>query len=277
MFFYLYKITNLINGKFYIGVHSTKHIDDEYMGSGKNLKKAIQKYGINNFLKEIILTFESAEEMFNAEKEIVNEEFVKRRDTYNIKLGGLGGWDHINPGTANKGLITVKCLLTNKLTKITSEEFYKRKEEKTVVAQFSNSAVLIGEDGVKRRYNKEDPKYKNLKGSTYGFSPALNLTTGIIEQVDKNDPRWETGELVGNNHGKKYFNDGNVCYLLSPNDPKIKNLNLIPGMLLKKPRKGKVWMNDGIKSFFIDQDDPRIKELNKGRIIKKLPQPLHTN
>jgi len=92
----IYKTTNLINNKFYIGKHKTNDINDDYMGSGTVLKKAFKKYGIDNFKREVLFILDTRVEANLKEKELVNEAFVERKDTYNIKEGGHGGWDHVN-------------------------------------------------------------------------------------------------------------------------------------------------------------------------------------
>lgn len=94
------------NNKIYVGVHQTKNPDvfDYYIGNGvrtnspasyKNSKTpfqfAVNKYGIKKFKRITLRVFDTAEEAYALEKEIVTEEFIKRSDTYNIKLGGEGG------------------------------------------------------------------------------------------------------------------------------------------------------------------------------------------
>lgn len=101
MFYTIYKITNQIDGKIYIGSHKTKDLNDSYMGSGKYLKYAQEKYGIENFTKEILHVFDAPEEMYAKEAEIVTEEFLALENTYNLKVGGFGGFDYVNYSKLN--------------------------------------------------------------------------------------------------------------------------------------------------------------------------------
>jgi group I intron endonuclease len=89
----LYKTTNLINGKIYVGVHKLADTSKSrnYIGSGLSLKSAIEKYGKKNFTRATLAEFNSIENAYIAEAELVTQEFVDRSDTYNISLGGRGG------------------------------------------------------------------------------------------------------------------------------------------------------------------------------------------
>ena len=99
----VYKTTNKVNGKIYIGVHKTfdANIFDGYIGCGINIYKisndfkpitpfqrAVKKYGVNAFEREILYIYDNPKEASDKEKEIVNGEFLLRQDTYNIAFGG---------------------------------------------------------------------------------------------------------------------------------------------------------------------------------------------
>lgn len=105
----VYCTTNLINGKIYVGVHKTNpEIWDFYLGNGVYannkatyersqyaFQRAVKKYGPKNFKRSIIKEFpyteQGEEEAFYLEADIVNEEFLKRPDVYNMALGGKIG------------------------------------------------------------------------------------------------------------------------------------------------------------------------------------------
>ena len=88
----IYKVTNLINGNYYIGKHSSEDpATDDYMGSGASIKAAIRKYGVENFKKEILGYYNTSEEAYLKEQELVSLNALNDKRCYNRCTGGCGG------------------------------------------------------------------------------------------------------------------------------------------------------------------------------------------
>ena len=152
----VYKTTNLVNGKIYIGKHETDNLDDGYLGSGKLLKRAVEKYGEQNFSREILFECSSREEMNAKEAELVNENFLKRNDVYNLKQGGEGGFDFIIENNLNTN---------SQSNSIGGQALAKRiKEDEKFRAQF-----CIRWTSLVQRARREHPEKFRRDGSNNGF------------------------------------------------------------------------------------------------------------
>lgn len=90
MYFYIYKVTNKINSKSYVGKHASNHEFDDYLGSGILINKAIKKYGKENFCK-IVLEYCTPENINDREKIWIEKENCLNPNGYNIAKGGEGG------------------------------------------------------------------------------------------------------------------------------------------------------------------------------------------
>ena len=89
--YYIYLTTNLINGKRYIGKHFGE-LNDSYLGSGTLIQRAIDKYGKQNFKKEILYISSSEQENSIKEKEFISAFNAVNDDSfYNLIPGGDGG------------------------------------------------------------------------------------------------------------------------------------------------------------------------------------------
>jgi 5-methylcytosine-specific restriction endonuclease McrA len=88
--YFVYETVNHVNQKRYIGVHKSYDYDDFYVGSGKLLKYAIKKHGIENFSRHILFVYDNAKDAFAKEHELVNSEIVYSEDYYNLAIGGSG-------------------------------------------------------------------------------------------------------------------------------------------------------------------------------------------
>lgn len=128
---YIYKITNQINGKIYIGKHSTDNLDDGYMGSGILIRKAEKKYGIENFTKEY-LAFCDTEEKLNWFEKFYIKKYKARQVGYNLTDGGDGSLGHIDSDEARlKKSLSHKGVKRGPRSEETKQKLRKPKSEET--------------------------------------------------------------------------------------------------------------------------------------------------
>lgn len=225
MFYTIYKTTNLVNGKIYIGSHKTKDLDDQYMGSGKYLLRAIEKHGVENFKKEILFVFDDPEDMYAKEAELVNEDFLAEENTYNLKVGGYGGFDYLNSDTfVNPCHSTehAKRMCSSMQTKLVDPIFrssWRNKIRMTVKTQY-----LILE---RTSQFKSSPEY----GKT-GRDVALSESSKLKRRKTFNENQHQKGEK-NSQYGSRWITDGIT-------NKKISNTQEIPiswrlGRVLKIP------------------------------------------
>jgi len=198
MDYLVYKVTNRLNGKVYIGAHQTEDLNDSYMGSGTAIQEAIKRHGLENFEKEILFTFSNCDSMMEKEAQLVTLDFVQREDTYNSIVGG-------NPSFP-KGYLLVKDR-TGRKFRVTNDDPRLLSGELQMfnVGNFGsmNGKVIVkdkaGSISVVRR---DDPRY--LSGE------LVHTSTGRALAIDKEgrkiityagDPRFKTGELKGYTKG----------------------------------------------------------------------------
>jgi hypothetical protein len=88
---YIYKVTCNVTGKYYIGMHSSSNLEDGYFGSGKVLKRSLNKHGKENHSIEILEWLPDRSSLKAREREIVNEDMLCDPMCMNLKIGGDGG------------------------------------------------------------------------------------------------------------------------------------------------------------------------------------------
>ncbi len=91
-FHFIYKTTNLLSGKYYIGMHSTDNLEDGYLGSGNRLRLAVRKHGKENFKREIIEFCKNRDELRKRESKVITLEEVAKKECMNLAIGGEGGF-----------------------------------------------------------------------------------------------------------------------------------------------------------------------------------------
>lgn len=240
---YIYKTTNLINGKIYVG-KSSKSISEStsYYGSGIIFFKALKKYGKENFKKEIIEELESIEEMNNREKYWI--ETLNAQDSsigYNLANGGDGGdtssfIDYSNPEYKKK--------LSDAQSGEKNSQYGKKHTKKELI---NRKFIKYGKDNHMTGRKQSDEFKKRVSEANKGSG---NGNYGKV---------WCVEETSTNKSGRKMFlkdniPDGWITCVEFDNMKKDRNA----------PAYGRSWYNDGIKNYLKYPKDSI--GLNKGRI-----------
>jgi group I intron endonuclease len=216
----IYKTTNLINGKFYIG--KDKHNNPKYFGSGKILKQALKKYGVENFTKEIIE--ECSDEKCWLEREIYWIQYYDSiNNGYNIASGGNGG-DTIS-NNPNKELIgkrhseKMKDPLVNKnKAKGRVVKLKKKDNPNWVNPRLGKPSPLIGrttgKKGIPNPKHSEWMKENNpFKGKTHSDEHKLKLKELNSKPKSEEHKRKISETLKGNKPGNmRKITINNVSY-----------------------------------------------------------------
>jgi len=236
MNYIVYQITNLANGNYYIGAHQTTDINDNYMSSSKIVKAAIKKYGRDSFKKEVLYVFATSEEMFAKEAELVNEEFVKQKNTYNLKTGGTGSTSHLNTGDAAH-----------------------RKRSKIASSKVRNRYSLV-EEGKPYRFDTNEAARQSALAKA-------NSEEAIAKKK-------ETFKKIKHGQGENNSQFGRI-WISNPLTKEIRRIKItdtIPEDWVRG-KKGhlpkKLWVNNGIKEHYIltEKEQEYIsKGFSKGRL-----------
>lgn len=229
---YFYKTTNLLSGRYYYGIHSTSKLEDGYLGSGTLLKRAINKYGRDNFKIEILEFFNSREELEKKEKEVVNLDEIRKAECMNLKVGGLGGF----PPSAKQ-----------RYRELLKDSKYKEKLAPKFAARGRQLHRWCIENGIK------PPDWTGRK-----HRPD---TIGKMKEVKK---QWGVGD--------KNSQFGTMWITSGKDKKKIKIGEEIPeGWYSRKllPPPPTMWITDGINSTIIKSTEEIPEGWNKGRTFKK--------
>jgi len=120
-FNFVYVTTNIVNGKQYVGDHSTNDLNDEYLGSGNLIRHAIKKYKRENFKRKILKLFETKQEAFNDQELYIKKFKTLVPNGYNLSPSGGHGTNggYLSEETKRKiGVSLSKSIKGRKLSEI---------------------------------------------------------------------------------------------------------------------------------------------------------------
>lgn len=195
MFGIIYKTTNLINGKVYIGQTTTDN--PNYLGSGVLFQKAFNKYGKENFKRETLEICKSQEQLDSNEEyyiELFNSTNLEigynlSKKAFGIEKGYKFSKEHnlnISKATLGKPKHTEesKQKLREFRTgfKYSKESNKKRNEKLKNKKRNEETKNLLRISHLNKKYNNKNKKYKLLEEQVKNI--IINLKEDLLTQKE---------------------------------------------------------------------------------------------
>lgn len=184
-FHFIYKTTNNLSGKYYIGMHSTDNLEDGYIGSGKRLRYSINKYGEENHTREILEFCKTRKELKSREEEIVNLNEIAKQDCINLVVGGIGFNGIYSIEACIKGGKTAGDIYSKRLK---TDEIFKHKDSliKSIRLKKLHKSGKVKPFDWSGRKHTEEAKKKMRKSKNVGIdNPAYGTRWITNEEVNK--------------------------------------------------------------------------------------------
>lgn len=196
---YIYETTNLINNKKYIGLTNRKVLDETYLGSGKIILQAINKYGKKNFSVKVLEYVENDEDLPIRERYFIKKyDAVNSDKYYNISEGGQ--WGDVYSGMGETQYKEVSEKISKARKKWWEENPNKRKEYSERLTKQRAGVPLSKEEKEKisqglKKYHKENP----LIGKTWSEKAMkTRIKNGNLNPWIKHKHPW-----IGKEHTKE--------------------------------------------------------------------------
>lgn len=195
MYGYIYKTTNMCNGKYYIGKHKAEDYDEKYIGSGKALKTAIEKYGKDNFVNEVIDVAYDKNELNRKERYWI-EKLEAKKLGYNLSDGGDGG---NYSGWKQSNFQKQKASITHKGKRITEKQIEKYR------ITMANKSIEEKEKIKQNKHNSHVGKsHTEEQKKKCSETLKTKFERGEIKSWRKGNPPWNKGKKLTENQLKNH-------------------------------------------------------------------------
>lgn len=231
-YYIVYKTTNLINNKIYIGVHGQDLPPNEfdgYLGSGKVLLNSVLKYGKENFIRETLFFYKKEMEAYRKEESLVTLDFTLKETNYNMIPGGKDALIIFHSkGIQDRSIETRKKKYGSGAGAMHTEEI-RSKINKSKVEKYGNKAgILITPESQEKAVLSKIAKYGNPVGPAAsksirlkaGLSQRKNFYKKIIKEIPELDKKiliknYDNERVVWNSYlrnFKKSLQDPHTLY-----------------------------------------------------------------